>query len=164
MYINHITLSTGHLSRALRSDVADSTLTVLSPWLAEIHNNGKSNPLPLPALSHYSAQCSTLAGSMVLTVCAPIGPHLEGRPHDGETVPLITLGVAQRSRQAAELWPLMVANLGAKPGLQMPGAPWCAVALHPGLAMHRGPTVWLGDFERCAAWAWITRNPSIGAA
>jgi hypothetical protein len=27
-----------------------------------------------------------------------------------------------------------------------------------------GDIGWMGDFERCVAWAWITRNPAIEAS
>ena len=43
-------------------------------------------------------------------------------------------------------------------------APWLAVITHPTLAAHLGATEWLGDFERCVAWAWITRHPAVESA
>ena len=48
--------------------------------------------------------------------------------------------------------------------LQAPGTPWCAVALHPGFLEQHGASAWIGDFERCIAWAWLTRNPDLRPA
>lgn len=41
------------------------------------------------------------------------------------------------------------------PAPQEPEAPWCAVLLHKTLPLGGDATLWLGDFERCVAWAWI---------
>ena len=36
-----------------------------------------------------------------------------------------------------------------------PEPPWCAVEIHPALALYPAAAEWLGDFERCVAWAWV---------
>lgn len=163
MYINHITLNTGHLARTQRAGVDPEVTALLAPWLQVIVNSGQAHPLPVPELAHISAQAFVQDGGLVVTVSAPAGPHTPGKPHTGPAMPLVTLGVAQRSRQGAALWALLVNAFGQKPGLQEPGAPWLAVALHPSAAAYTGALDWLGDFERCIAWAWITRNPVLGA-
>jgi hypothetical protein len=154
MYIQHITLSTGHNARTSRTDVSDETLAVLVPWLNAGIESRAPQLLPVPQLSHYSAVAIVERGTLVCTIYGPPGPHMSEPP------PLVTFGVAQRSRQGGELWDMLVGQFGAKPGLQKPSEPWCAVALHPSLAAD--PAVqWIGDLERCIAWAWITRNPAI---
>ena len=163
MYINHLTFNTGHMARTQRADVAPEATALLAPWLQEIANSGQAHPLPVPELAHISAQAFVQDGGLVVTVSAPVGPHSPGRPHVGTTVPVVTFGVAQRSRQGAALWALLIRAFQVKPGLQQPEAPWLAVALHPSIGAYVGPLDWLGDFERCAAWAWITRNPALGA-
>lgn len=50
---------------------------------------------------------------------------------------------------------------GAAQSMDQPDAPWCAVVLHPSLSAYRGDVEWMGDFERCIAWAWITRRPAL---
>jgi hypothetical protein len=164
MYLNHITLSTGHLARTPRSEVAPAVTHLLAAWLPNIINSQRSHPLPLPELSHFSARAFVESGALVVSVYAPLGPHEQGKPHTGADMPLVTLGVAQRSRQGGELWAKMTKAFATLPGLEQPGAPWCAVALHPSLALYAGPTDWLGDFERCIAWAWLTRNPDLRPA
>ena len=164
MYLNHLTLSTGHLARTQRSDVAPAVTKLLAQWLPGTINSNRAHSLPVPALSHFSAQVFVQAGALVVTVSAPVGPHEQGKPHAGQTLPLITLGVAQRSRQGADLWASLTKAFDTARGLEMPGAPWLAVAVHPGVLVYGGPVEWLGDFERCVAWAWLTRNPDLRSA
>ena len=45
-----------------------------------------------------------------------------------------------------------------KRGVQRPAEPWCAVLIHLTLALaDPSASAWLGDFERCVAWAWVHR-------
>lgn len=163
MYLNHITLTTGHARRSDRAEVSPRTTALLAPWLDAAANSGVLRPLPVPELSHFGGQVIVQDGSLVVTVSAPVGPHQQGKPHTGQTMPLVTLGVATRSRQAGPLWSMLTGAFDAASGLKQPSAPYCAVAIHPSIAAYTGPTDWLGDFERCVAWAWITRNPELRA-
>lgn len=155
MYINHITLTTAHVTRSQRADVDDGTLAVVTPWLQQAVNSGRQHPLP--GLPEYAATVFLQDGGLVVTVYArqaDIGPRL----------PLVTFGVAQRSRHGEALWALMMANFGAHARAQRPREPWCAAALHPTLQLDIEATEWLADFERCVAWAWITRTPDLTSA
>lgn len=160
-YINHVTLTTGQCRRSPRDEVSDETLALLYPWMTTAIESGNPAPLPVPALAHYSAHVLRDRG-VVVTIYGPLGPHIAGQPYRGERLaPLVTLGIAQRSREAAPLWQMMVDTFGAPTVAKMPSVPWCAVALHPTLPMFLDAVTWLGDFERCVAWAWITRNPAL---
>lgn len=161
MHINHVTLSTGHIAKTERSDVLPEITQLLAEWLSETTNTGALHALPVPSLSHFGAQVLVQNGALLVTVSAPTGPHQQGKPHKGQTIPLITMGVAQDAQQANELWLSMKKAFGAAQGLEMPETPWLVVAVHPGIAIYRGPVEWLGDFERCIAWAWITRRPNL---
>ncbi|MDO4687083.1 MAG: hypothetical protein Q4A92_11110 [Corynebacterium sp.] len=163
--INHITLTTGHNRRSPRAEVSDETLAILHTWLLDACGSPDPVPLPAPSLAHYSAHVlrSPDGGGLVLTVYAPWGPHIQGQPNKGKTAPLITMGVAQRADEAEQLWRYLVDAFGAHPSAKMPPVPWCAVSLHEPLSVLRDALEWLGDFERCAAWAWITRNPALTA-
>lgn len=162
MYINHITMSTGHIARTSRADVADDTLALLVPWLQSVVASGKIVPLPVEPLSHFGAMATVQDGALLCTIFSPAGPHKAGQPYTGESWPLVTLGVAQRSRHSNKLWPLMAAKFGAR--VIAPAPPWCAVAVLAPLAAYQSASEWLGDFERCIAWAWITRNPILETA
>jgi hypothetical protein len=164
MYLNHITLNTGHVARTNRADVAPAITQLLANWLPGTLNSGQTHPLPVGELSHFGAQVFVQDGALVVTVVAPVGPHQPGQPYAGQTMPLVTFGVAQRSRQGAQLWSMLTTSFGATPRIKQPGTPYCAVAIHPSIAIYAGPVDWLGDFERCVAWAWITRNPDLKLA
>lgn len=143
-YINHITLSTGHNRKSPQSEVAAGTIAWLHPWLDKLLANSAPMPLPETSLSGYSATAHIEQGGLVMTVFA--GAEA-----------LVTFAVAGRSRQAGPLWAYMIAQHGAAPGLAAPAAPWLAVALRSGLTVHREAAEWLGDFERCVAWTFLSR-------
>ena len=134
----------------------------MANWLLATINTGQAHALPTSTLSHFSAQIFVQDGALLVTVSAPVGPHQQGKPFTGKTMPLVTFGVAVRSRQTAPLWDILVKAFDCKSGLVAPAAPYCAVAVHPSIAAYSEPVEWLGDFERCVAWAWITRNPEFG--
>lgn len=146
-YLNHITLTSGHLARTSRAGVTEETIEALAPWLERALESEVPVPLPGPLGSRdgFSAVAYTADGALVCTV------------YDPTNQPLVTFGVAARSRHASELWALLVAQFGAVAGLKMPSTPWCAVAIHPAFAMQRGTSAWIGDFERCVAWTWIQK-------
>lgn len=160
MYINHLTLTTGHKARTSRADVADDVLAVVAPWLQSIVNTGQKSPLPVPELSHFSAVAYVQDGGLIVTVYGPIGPHNRGQPASAD-IPLVTFGVAQRSRHSEPLWAMLLANFEHTEGIKQPATPWCAVAVHQSIMAHADAIGWLADFERCVAWAWITRNAQL---
>jgi hypothetical protein len=153
-YITHITLNTGHTSRIQAGDVSCETLARVRPWLSALIECAQLMPLPLSDLSGYTAHATAQEGALVLTVNGPpvtSGTHMLGMPP-----PLVTIGVAKKSRHA-HLWQLLTAGgymPAAAPGIRAPQTPWCAVAVWPSAQMHPGAFEWLGDFERCVAWAW----------
>lgn len=161
MHIQHLTLSTGHVARIQRGDVAGETLGRVAPWLAALVESGQSTPLPVSDLAHFSAVAFVADGALVITICgvAPTTGRMAG-----VAPPLVTMGVAKRSRHGAALWPLLHAAPmpQVKPALQQPAEPWCAVAIWPTITRHLDAMAWLGDLERCIAWAWCTR-PEDGA-
>ncbi|OLP04627.1 hypothetical protein [Rhodoferax antarcticus] len=147
MYINHVTLSTGHTARTSRADVTDETIKTLSPWLDAALAHKDDYPLPgtLGARDGYVMSASLMHGGLVCHV---------GQLESG---PLVSFAVAKRSRQSGELWAWMCAQYGSRAGLTAPGTPWCAVALRPSFALQHGSSAWIGDFERCVAWTWLER-------
>lgn len=162
-YINHITLSTGHCRRSPRAEVNDATLSILHLWLERARASGEIEPLPVAALSHFAGRVTKEIG-LVVTIYGPAGPHTPGSPHKGRHLPIVTIGIAQRSREARDLWAHLIAHFGAKNGIDAPVTPWCAVALHDNIAGFTDALRWLGDLERCIAWAWMTRNAALTTA
>ena len=160
MYINHTTLTSGHNARTSRVDVADDVLAIVVPWLQSIVGAGQKSPLPVPALRHFSAIAYVQDGGLIVTVYGPTGPHRTGQPASAD-IPLVTFGVAQRSRHSEPLWAMLLANFEHPAGIKQPETPWCAVVMHPSIMAHADAIGWLADFERCVAWAWITRNTQL---
>jgi hypothetical protein len=91
----------------------------------------------------------------------------------------VTFGVAPADPRpgASQLWEMLHDNplpwLSPRAGAlqpmtwprHVPAGPWCAVRFELGLAMHQQAADWLGDFERCIAWAWLdarARDVTVG--
>lgn len=73
-------------------------------------------------------------------------------------VPIITIGVATKSRSARTLWrilhdksPFPLATTASFP----PAAPWIADRIEGGALMHPEALTWTGDFSRNLGWAWM---------
>jgi hypothetical protein len=156
MYINHLTLSTGNITRIERGDVDGETLGRVAPWLAALVASGESAALPVSDLDSYTALASVADGALIITIS---GPAMDSGPMRGKPPPLVTMGVAKRSRQGAALWPLLQAPHmpAVKRGAERPAEPWCGVAIWPTIMLHPKSMAWLADLERCIAWAWCTR-------
>ena len=148
MYLNHITLSTGHTRRSPRSEVSDDTIKALTPWLtaALAHVDDYPLPGPLGACDGFVAGVSIQHGALLCHI---------GQVQAG---PLVTFGVAARSRQSGELWAWMCAQYGSAAALTAPGTPWCAVALHPAFGQQHGIAAWVGDFGRSLAWTYLSKK------
>lgn len=154
MYLNHITLSTGHTRRSERAEVSGETLARVGPWLAALIESGQPAPLPVSLLADYTGHASVFDGGLIVTISGP--PPTTG-PMAGKAPPLVTVGAAKRSRHGAALWPLMTGPVmpPANSGVQRPAEPWAAVAIWPTVAMYPESAQWLDDLGRCIAWAWL---------
>lgn len=157
MYIKHLTLQTGHTSRINPGDVSGEALARVGPWLAALVESGQSAPLPVSGLADYTGQAAVFDGALICTIS---GPAPQYGPMAGKAPPLVSIGVAARSRHGAALWPLMTGPVmpPAKPGINRPGEPWAAVAIWPTIALYPCAIDWMGDLERCIAWAWANNN------
>lgn len=143
--LHHLTLTTGHDRLSPKYEVDDESLTLLEPWLAMACSS--EYEVSLPALEDYTAIAIVHGSGLVMTV---YGPAL------GKITPLVTFAVAQESANGDELWNKFAERFGIVPGLNKPPEPWCGVVIHPGLAFNSEANEWLGDFERCIAWTWIS--------
>jgi hypothetical protein len=151
-YITHVTLGTGHSRRSLRDEVRGDVMDVVAPWLSDALVGEAAVPLPVEVLSEFTAQPLTTSGGLVVTVS---GPDILSLVPDPGGIPLVTFGVARRSRGAGQLWDQLAKASGATTA--PPPVPWCAVIIYPTLKAFPDAANWLGDFERCVAWAWIER-------
>lgn len=158
--IDHITLDTGHVRRSPRHEVGAEALAAMRDSLADTlaHPHERT---PLPAMAGYSYSASAEDGSLMVTIWGTLHPAV-GPPSIGPA-PVVTFGVARAGGDAAGLWRLLH---GARGGMaaapyvtrvdQAPPAPWLAARLEAGSTLiPAGDLLWMADFERVTAWAWL---------
>lgn len=143
-YIHHVTLTTGHTRRSWRHEISPEAMHVVSAMLDAVL---VEREVAIPATEPPCTVSVTAEGRcMIATVWGP------------ERAPLATFGVAAKARCGVKLWTLLhghaVGPLATSPH-ERPQEPWCAVRLEPTLVLHERAAEWLGDFERCLAWAWL---------
>lgn len=152
-YLHHVTLTTGHSRRSYRSECNDRLLAQLAPIVAECERDGVAE-LPSPTgLMHLTRIADSDRPSRHVAIWAisePQGPAL------------VTIAMAMTDRAGAGVWRGLHAGHGEPTALASdpttaPPAPWLAVILHvPAMIPNPHPAIeWLGDAERCIAWAWI---------
>jgi hypothetical protein len=135
-YIWHETINTQHTRRSYLSEIAPHVLATIQSWLA-------NDQFAMPG----DYQCRIVARSadclraIVLTA-------------DG--VALVRIAIAAHNRCGLPAWRWLGGVEGAEPE-----TPWCAATTLPeGAIADPEAYKWLGDFERCLAWSWLTReNP-----
>lgn len=147
-YIHHVTLNTGHVRNSPRTEVADEIYNIVQPLLsAAIAGERPTIPAVEPA-------CTLTAAAQDRCLIATVwGPDMDGR-----RVPIVTIGVASHSRCGAQLWPLLHERVSVpvvSSPTEVPPEPWCAVRIDIGFGFYPAAAQWLGDFERCLAWAWV---------
>lgn len=127
----HYTIQTGDIRRSPRSEVGDDVIEALRPLLV-------SGAHPVPRVDGFSVRVSTERRTLMATVS------------QGDA-PLVTFAVAADRAGLAHVSELMRVPAGADVWL-----PACLVEVHPTIVLAQG-VGWLGDYERCVAWAWVER-------
>lgn len=137
--MNHYTLITGHNRVSPRSEVSDDAIRVCRPLIVP-----GTHEIPGP-LGKYTLVVPETAHGLLGTVYQA-------------KAPVASIGVADTPEASAEIWPAL---LGLHERLGLPGdpvepeLPWIATTI-----LLSAPAMeWLGDFERCWAWAWLERQP-----
>lgn len=165
--LEHITLNTGHTRRSPRSEVGPGIVEALRPILERALTG---TPTPIPPGQGYTLTGGVRGRCASFTVWSR---SLLIWPEDDQAqrAPVVEIGVAGHSRCGAPLWRTLHAlaarlDLPVKtdPG-RCPPEPWCAALLYPGAVLAPDAMDWLGDFERCLAWAWLaSRHPPAGVS
>lgn len=149
-YIWHVTLNTGDTRRSPRSEVSDEAVIVCRDLIDRATAGAE------PRIPGQDATLTMAAeGRCALATVWALADH----------APLVTIGFAAHSRCAPRLWEILhdpASRMPQQPPIatrigERPDAPWCAARIEIGLALHVEDAHWLGDFERCLAWAWIER-------
>lgn len=148
-YLWHVTLNTGHGRKSPRDEVAQQALDAVALELSRALT-GKETDLRIgPGTEKSYRLKATVVGAVLL--CTVL---------TGAGAPLVTFGVAPRSRDADKLWSLLhqgAHDLATKAN-DVPEPPWCAVRIEmQSIANDPGSLEWLPDFERLLAWVWIEK-------
>lgn len=137
--IIHVTLNTRHTRRSPRSEVGAEAIAVLRPLIRD--GGGE-----VPGFSGFRVEVTREGNGALYTVTR-------------EATPIVTCGLAHDAEGAARLW-TMLCDLHQRttgqpaPARRPRSTPWLGVVLLPGLALLSPQDFgWIGDFERCFAWA-----------
>lgn len=157
-YVRHVTLTTGHVRDSERSEIADDALVVCADLLdaALIASPGM---VPIPAVEPPCRLRVSAEGRVMLATVHGPDTSIDGR--DLAAPPIVTFGVALHSRGAAMLWRLLhddTSTVLATDRERVPSAPWIATRVEVGAMLYPDALHWLGDFERCLAWAALARR------
>ncbi len=144
-YIYHVTLLTGDTRQSWRHEVDPKVMPVASAMLDRALAGER---VAIAGVEGY--EITAAAGGRCCLVTA----------WRGDT-PLVTIGIAARSRCGAELWRRLHEDPWtplATSAAQCPPEPWCAAQIQPGLVPFMLDAHWLADFERVMAWAFLERR------
>lgn len=136
--MQHLTITTGHTRLSFRDEVDDLTVAYLAPTLTPGEHTMVSPSGPVTV--HVQQPTDDWA-------IVAIGP-----PDGGQA--FARMAVVASETAAAELWPVIGHGQANRPT----EVPWCAVELGAGLLEQPDAASWLGDWERCWAWAWLDEN------
>lgn len=153
-FLRHLTLDTGDQRDSYRDEVSDEVIAVLRPLLDRAVT-GERVEIPGDAEPRCTITAATGRGrALLITVWGP--PYGADGIRAPKGVPIATFGVAGSSLASATLWREWQKR---ERDDRTPTPPWCVVRIEPGLAIFPTAAEWLGDFERCCAWAWLEGNP-----
>ena len=144
-FIHHVTLNSGHARPSPRAEVADHVVSALQPLVAA----EAETTLPILDTS-YNLHIKRNDGAYLAVV------------EDDEATSLITVAISRRNRNGAALWRSLhvwPGELATRADLP-PDAPWLAARIEPDGFADSELLTWVGDFERCLAWAWLERRPN----
>ena len=156
-YIEHITLDTGDTRRSPRDEVDDVSIAALQDGLGAALAGDR---VGIPGMDGYTMTATASGRCLMATV---FGPPIRGDKGTCDDVPMLTLGIASHSRCGAALWRIMHQDrTDPMPALKTagqpcPDEPWLAARLEIGAAIYPEAMKWIGDWERCLAWAWLAR-------
>ena len=135
----HVTLTTGDVRWSPRAEVADAILPTVAAHIARARRRG---PAVVPGQADVTARARSHGHALAVTL----------RWHDDDEI--LRMWIAPTLARALEL----AAPCDWMPAAAMVPAPACLVRLADGLARYPAVAHWLGDYERCTAWAWLERS------
>jgi hypothetical protein len=141
----HTTLQTAHSRHCGRDEISNDALAFCRELItAALINPNK--PVPMPNFDGYFFSGGNISGKGLF---GTVWKH---------KIPMVTIMVAVKSRSSPKLWQKIHQNatLPTKTDINIPPpVPWVVASLTVSAAMDMDAMSWLGDFERCLAWAWM---------
>lgn len=133
MLLFHHTVETKHTAFTPRSDVTDDVIELLIPWIKD--GLESQEPIPIPTMTEYFVTLKqNCLGALVANV---------RQIKNNETLYLVGFMVYKNS------------NLTPRYKELAKGCDACVVNILEGLTWNCEAIGWLGDFERCVAWAYL---------
>lgn len=139
-YIWHVTTSTFHTRKSLRSEITEDIATLLKPWLENMLNG----ELQEIVKGRYFCRIGQYNGKMIEFIISRL-------TIDFQQTNVIRFVVCNHSRKKKFAWDL-VDGKG-----EVPEAPFCAAQLlmENFIPEDLAYLPVFADFERCIAWAWL---------
>lgn len=152
-YLQYVALTTGRAYRWERTGLDDRGIEICATLLAEALAGG--TPV-VPGITPALSLTAVGEGHCLSAALRVAGKHDEP--------PVLTIGVAGKSRCGAGLWRSLhtkgdsVRELVTR-GRPCPPEPWCAERVDGTGTLYVAPEVWgtLQNLERCMAWAFLER-------
>jgi hypothetical protein len=143
-FIRHITLTTGHTRDSFAGEISPEAIEVCTALIDQMIVGKRP---PIPGFQSFRISGVSYGRCFVATVWSG-------------NEPIVTIGIANHSRCGAETWRALHKSAAlpcATQSDEYPQAPWCAARLEPHCMFYPDAMNWLGDFERCLAWAFLEK-------
>ena len=151
----HVSVNTGDVVLSRRAEVSDDEVEVFQQLVAS------ARTWKIPSVGHGFTCTVTADGGGVSTF--DVSVEFEGEPG-----PVVFCVLCTNEAMTRAAWDLMsrlsLRFLDGPLGAQMAAkeatvyTPWLAVLLMPGAVVAPDASAWIGDFQRCLAWALIERE------
>lgn len=153
-YLNHVTLTTGDTRRSYRHEVSDEAIGLCRDLLDDALDQPQIHTV-IPRTNGCTMTATAHGRALIVTVWTP---PVELRDSAPTRAPLVTFGVALDSKRGAKLWRLLHERYESQLATHIdecPAEPWVAARIEVGAAIMPEAMDWIGDFERCVAWAFL---------
>ncbi len=144
--LEHITLNTGHTRVSPREEVSQEVIDICRNLI--VRSTSPNAHIPIPACEPYFVKSVVDGSNMRATVSKLVA---------GTQIPVVEIGVALEAGYGVKLWEEMHSSANMPLIIEAdsaPKRPWVAARLEfEGIFLAFDAMHWLGDFERCLAFA-----------
>lgn len=138
-YINHVTLTTGHIRKSYPDEIDKALYFRINRIIRESEQPAGA---PLEQFPGYRVKTIRVPGGAVATLYGSSG------------LPVLTTG-CRLDDSDGNLWTMLhktSASIVTRAD-EFPPSPYVADRIEPGARMHPDALLWTADFARCFAWA-----------